>query len=161
MKLYLACLLSLLFAAFVSAVDRPTASLPAVSGGIVCAMSLCPTATLSKRDLACPAHCKDNCRIIDDQCCPGTQKAICNSNSSSIVDSSSLTTSSSVAIPTSSSLIATSSISPSSLSSSPSSSSVQPSQSAINNTPSSAESTRIVWSSVLLMVFVTFIMNAF
>lgn len=156
MKLHLACLLSLFFAAFVSAVDRPTASLPAVSGGIVCAMSLCPTATLSKRDLACPAHCKDNCRIIDDQCCPGTQKAICNSNSSSVVDSSSLTTSSSVAIPTSSSLIATSSISPSS-----SSSSVQPSQSAINNTPSSAESTRIVWSSVLLMVFVTFIMNAF
>ncbi|KAI9356616.1 hypothetical protein BD770DRAFT_389719 [Pilaira anomala] len=58
--------------------------IPTVSGGsppsgVVCAMTICPSASLlMKRELTCPSNCENNCRFIDDICCPGTQKAVCN-----------------------------------------------------------------------------------
>ncbi|EPB83371.1 hypothetical protein HMPREF1544_09904 [Mucor circinelloides 1006PhL] len=159
MKLSIATLLSFLLSivALASAVDRPTASLPAASGGIVCAMSLCPTATLSKRDLTCPAHCKDNCKIIDDQCCPGVQKAVCNSSSDS---SSAVESTTAVATPTavSSSI---SSIVSSSSSSAVSSAEPTPSSAAGNTASSNAiKSTKMVLSSIALMSMITLIVNA-
>ncbi|KAI8641443.1 hypothetical protein BD408DRAFT_418045 [Parasitella parasitica] len=146
MKVYFAWLISLFLMTSASAVDRPTASLPATSGGIICAMSLCPTATLSKREITCPLYCKNNCQIVDDQCCPGVQKAVCNTFSSSIIESSKLVTSSSTAAATSSSnMIATSLITEPLTSSM----STQPSQSIAKNTPSSGETTGIVWISIV------------
>lgn len=52
--------------------------------GIVCAMAICPNASLlaKRQDIACPSYCENNCRIIDDVCCPGVQKAVCNSAAS-------------------------------------------------------------------------------
>ncbi|KAF1800312.1 hypothetical protein V8B55DRAFT_1546233 [Mucor lusitanicus] len=159
MKLFIATLLSFLLSiiALASAVDRPTASLPAASGGVVCAMSLCPTATLNKRDLTCPAHCKDNCRIIDDQCCPGVQKAVCNS-------SSAIESSTAAATPTAVSSSSSSSVSSIASSSSAASSSAQPTPSSATgntNAPSSAvASTKMVLSSIVLMAMITLIVNA-
>lgn len=68
--------------------------IPTVSGGgppsgVVCAMTICPSASLlMKRELTCPSNCENNCRFIDDICCPGTQKAVCNnvvSGSTSVI----------------------------------------------------------------------------
>ncbi|CAO3646701.1 unnamed protein product [Mucor fragilis] len=163
MKLFIATLLSFLFSiiTLASAVDRPTASLPAASGGIVCAMSLCPTATLNKRDLACPAHCKDDCRIIDDQCCPGVQKAVCNSSSDS---SSAVESTTAVATPTAVSSSSSSVISSIISSSSTASSSAQPSSSsaATDNTSTSGAvaSTKRVLSSIVVMSMIALIANA-
>ncbi|KAG0744682.1 hypothetical protein G6F57_000886 [Rhizopus arrhizus] len=80
------------FIAIVSAADEPTrTSAIETAPGIVCPMTVCPTNTLDKRaPPACPASCPDNCRIIDDLCCPGVQKAICSpSSASSSADTSS------------------------------------------------------------------------
>lgn len=65
---------------------RPTAIIPIPPPGVICPMSVCPAiSSLSKRkDPACPASCADDCKIIDDICCPGIKKAICSSSSSSI-----------------------------------------------------------------------------
>ncbi|KAG1449143.1 hypothetical protein G6F56_008735 [Rhizopus delemar] len=89
--------------------------------GIICPMTVCPTSTLlDKRAIACPASCPDNCRIIDDVCCPGNQKAICSSSSSESNSDTSVTpTASSSPIP---------------------SSSVAPSSSVITTTPGPASS---------------------
>ncbi|KAI9365139.1 hypothetical protein BD770DRAFT_377882 [Pilaira anomala] len=65
-----------------------TKIIPTFSGspptGIVCAMAICPNASLlaKRQDIACPSYCENNCRIIDDVCCPGVQKAVCNSAAS-------------------------------------------------------------------------------
>jgi hypothetical protein len=77
---------------------KPTAIIPAPPG-VVCAMSVCPTtsAVLSKRDLACPVICPDNCEVVNDVCCPGHQKAVCKSN----VTASASQSGSTVAVPTS------------------------------------------------------------
>ncbi|KAI8085233.1 hypothetical protein BDF21DRAFT_414731 [Thamnidium elegans] len=63
----------------------PTANIPVPPPGVVCPMSVCPSASpLARRqDIACPTTCADNCRIIDDVCCPGIKKAVCNSSSAS------------------------------------------------------------------------------
>ncbi|KAI9480269.1 MAG: hypothetical protein EXX96DRAFT_561872 [Benjaminiella poitrasii] len=58
---------------------------PSVPGapGIVCAMTVCPTTTaaLTKRqNLACPSNCPNDCQILDNVCCPGVQKAVCNAD---------------------------------------------------------------------------------
>ncbi|KAL9549006.1 hypothetical protein MBANPS3_005418 [Mucor bainieri] len=155
MKLFIATLLSFVLSiiTLASAIDKPTASLPAVSGGIVCAMSLCPTATLNKRDLACPAHCKDNCRIIDDQCCPGVQKAVCNSDASSAVESSTTAVATPTAVSSSSSI---SSVISSSSSAASSSAQASPSSAAGNTASSSAvASTKMVLSSIVVMAMIT------
>lgn len=62
----------------------PTADIPSPPPGVVCPMSVCPSASLlaKREDIVCPSHCQNNCRIIDDVCCPGIKKAVCNSASS-------------------------------------------------------------------------------
>ncbi|ORE10078.1 hypothetical protein BCV72DRAFT_239114 [Rhizopus microsporus var. microsporus] len=97
--------------------------------GIVCPMTVCPTNTLSKRDKpACPVSCPDNCRIIDDDCCPGVQKAVCYPASASQSHS---------AVPTSASSAITSAVpTASSASVSSAASTVVPSASASSTAPS-------------------------
>ncbi|KAI8380089.1 hypothetical protein BD560DRAFT_388492 [Blakeslea trispora] len=45
---------------------------------VVCAMTVCPTATaLASRDIECPDYCNGKCKVVDDLCCPGVQKVVC------------------------------------------------------------------------------------
>ncbi|KAI9266254.1 hypothetical protein EDC94DRAFT_646897 [Helicostylum pulchrum] len=63
----------------------PTANIPVPPPGVVCPMSVCPSVSpLARReDIECPTRCAGNCKIIDDVCCPGIKKAVCNSASAS------------------------------------------------------------------------------
>ncbi|KAI9251187.1 hypothetical protein BY458DRAFT_524063 [Sporodiniella umbellata] len=107
---------------------------------VVCAMTVCPTNTLidKRAPPACPSSCPDSCHIIDDQCCPGLQKAICNiaSTKSDSAHSSAITHPSAI----SSSAIATSGVSLTAFSSIPSSSASQLPTSAAPSTPGTAQS---------------------
>jgi hypothetical protein len=106
--------------------------LAGIPSGVVCAMSVCPsqTASLSKRAPQCPSVCKDSCVIVDDVCCPGVQKAVCNTTAISDGGSSATPTKTPITSPSSSVVITSSSVtsgvsSPSS--SSASSASISPS----------------------------------
>ncbi|KAI7898487.1 uncharacterized protein BX663DRAFT_259803 [Cokeromyces recurvatus] len=75
--------IGILLLLFIGLVASQSSESNSAAPEIVCAMSLCPSATaglLKREDPACPSHCADNCRIIDDVCCPGSKKAICNFN---------------------------------------------------------------------------------
>ena len=72
---YVALFLSVLAAA--QAADISVTAHPSYSA-VVCPMTVCPTATaLVARDIECPDYCDGKCKIIDDVCCPGTQKVVC------------------------------------------------------------------------------------
>ncbi|KAI8881903.1 hypothetical protein K501DRAFT_334380 [Backusella circina FSU 941] len=98
--------------------------LAGIPSGIVCAMSVCPsqTASLSKRAPPCPSVCKDNCVIVDDVCCPGVQKAVCNTTAISDSGSSATPTKTPTNVPSSSVVITSTSVASSSTSVSASSS---------------------------------------
>ncbi|CAO3659767.1 hypothetical protein G6F70_003846 [Rhizopus microsporus] len=128
--------------------------------GVVCPMTVCPTNTLSKRDKpACPASCPDNCRIIDDVCCPGVQKAVCYPASASQSHSAAPTAASSAvtsAVPTASSASvssAASTVTPSaSASSTASSAPVSPAAS--SPSPSAANSIQLTISTSIIVAII-------
>lgn len=131
---------------------KPTASIPH-SPNIVCAMTVCPTASLSKRELACPSVCTDDCKIVEDPCCPGIEKAVCNNANST--DSPSGATPS-----TASSTASTGTSLPSSIASASPSASASVSDSSESSTPEAtspnqAGSNKAVLSTILFMALIS------
>ncbi|RCH81592.1 hypothetical protein CU097_002108 [Rhizopus azygosporus] len=127
--------------------------------GVVCPMTVCPTNTLSKRDKpACPVSCPDNCRIIDDACCPGVQKAVCYPASASQSHSAVPTAASSAvtsAVPTASSASVSSAASTVIPSASASASSTAPvSPAASSPSPSAANSIQLTISTSIIAAII-------
>ncbi|KAI8048342.1 uncharacterized protein B0P05DRAFT_564545 [Gilbertella persicaria] len=157
----IAFILSLLFTAqAISFNITATASLSHPTP-VVCAMTVCPSVTaLVARDLVCPENCKDDCKIIDDVCCPGNQKAICDSSSNATSTSWVVSALTSTALPTSSvasvvtSAVASSAVASSTVASSTVASSTAPAQPTQSNTTSGAGKTAIMWSGVCFMMLV-------
>lgn len=71
----------------------PIVITPVNPPGVICPMVVCSPITLAARavDPVCPTHCEKSCKIIDDVCCPGNKKAVCESNTASIPNATALT----------------------------------------------------------------------
>ncbi|KAG2213109.1 hypothetical protein INT47_011258 [Mucor saturninus] len=71
----------------------PSVITPVPPPGVICPMVVCAPITLSARavDPVCPTHCEKTCKIIDDVCCPGSKKAVCESSSVSVPNATALT----------------------------------------------------------------------
>ncbi|CAO3640310.1 unnamed protein product [Mucor hiemalis] len=132
---------------------KPTAVIPNPPG-LVCPMTVCPSvsASLAKRDLACPATCPNDCEVVDDHCCPGNKKAVCKAGAT--VSGSVSVSGSATGIPSASSAVITPAPSSSA------SASVSPAAASSSSKPSAATvNTASVLSTFMLAALLTVGLN--